>query len=224
MSLRNSSTSSSEARLPELDEIRRPMRDVLTVSAWVIGFLVGFEVAVNSLFPYPTDPRQPPSGRLVVYLDYGRSIEGKIRRLVGPTDETSGPLRKRRLDRRRRHRQAARQGFAQRRNARSRCTACRSPRRWGRPWPSWTQDHSPPLRGARGPSEPFLRLLPARPRRERTRRDTRGPRIERRGTGDQQRNDLAIRRAGTLHLPSVSIDTRRPGGTLAVCPDAWANA
>src|SRR5271157_1223059 len=92
MSLRNSSTSSSEARLPELDEIRRPMRDVLTVSAWVIGFLVGFEVTVNSLFPYPTDPRQPPSGRLVVYFDYGRSIEGKIRRLVGPTDETSGPL------------------------------------------------------------------------------------------------------------------------------------
>jgi hypothetical protein len=92
MSLRNSSTSSSEARLPELDEIRRPMRDVLTVSAWVLGFLVGFEVTVNSLFPHPTDPRQPPSGQLVVYFDYGRSIEGKIRRLVGPTDETSGPL------------------------------------------------------------------------------------------------------------------------------------
>ncbi len=91
MNQRNLSTSSFEAELSDVDEIRRPMWDVLAVSAWVLGFLVVFEVAVNILFPYPSDPRKRPSGRLVYYFDYGRSIEGKIRRLVGPTDETSGP-------------------------------------------------------------------------------------------------------------------------------------
>jgi hypothetical protein len=57
-----------------------------------LSFLIGFDVAVNFLYPHPTDPRQRPSGQLVTYFDYGRSIEGKIRRLIGPTDETSGPL------------------------------------------------------------------------------------------------------------------------------------
>ena len=221
MSLRNLSTSSSEARLPELDEIRRPMRDVLTVSAWVISFLVGFEVAV-SLLPHPTDPRQPPSSQLVVYFDYGRSIEGKIRRLVGPTDETSGPL--------------ASTGWIDGDDiAKQPDRASRSDgmlvsvygmsfsAKVGTAMTDLDPRITPTSRGARGPSEPFLRLLPAQPR-QRARRDIRGPRIERRGTGDQQRNDLAIRRAGTLHLPSVPIDTRRSGGTLAVSADAPQNA
>jgi hypothetical protein len=92
MSQRSSSTSSSEASLPEADEARHPIGEVLTVTGWTLVFLIGLDVAVNLLFPYPTDPRQPPSDQLVSYFDYGRSIEGKIRRLVGPTDETSGPL------------------------------------------------------------------------------------------------------------------------------------
>ena len=92
MSLRNSSTSSSDVGPPELDVGRSPIRDALAVSAWVLAFLIGFDVAVNFLYPYPTDPRQRPSGQLISYFDYGRSIEGKIRRLIGPTDETSGPL------------------------------------------------------------------------------------------------------------------------------------
>jgi hypothetical protein len=45
-------------------------------------------VALNKAFPYPQDPNRQPSS-LQAYFEYGRTIEGKLPRLVGPTDATS---------------------------------------------------------------------------------------------------------------------------------------
>ena len=47
---------------------------------------------VNRLFPLPSDPRVEAKSRLQVYFNYGWSVEAKLRREVGPTDETGAPL------------------------------------------------------------------------------------------------------------------------------------
>jgi hypothetical protein len=54
-------------------------------------FLIGMDATVNVLFPYPKDPQTIPSS-LERYFEYGRSVEGKLPRIVGPTDETTLPV------------------------------------------------------------------------------------------------------------------------------------
>ena len=54
-------------------------------------FLACMDAAVNLLFPYPQDPHAIPSS-LERYFEYGRSVEGKLPRIVGPTDETTAPI------------------------------------------------------------------------------------------------------------------------------------
>jgi hypothetical protein len=103
MNPHNSSTSSSEpgngvvgGTSGEMEApAARPggdLREALIVAAWTVLFLVAGDVAVNRLFPLPRDPRVAPKGRLQVYFNYGWSIEAKIRRAVGNTDETSSLL------------------------------------------------------------------------------------------------------------------------------------
>lgn len=74
--------------------LRREIREVIAVSAWVVVCLVALDVAVNMLFAYPKDPTSLDANSLAAYFDYGRSIEAKVRRLVGPTDSTSSPRAK----------------------------------------------------------------------------------------------------------------------------------
>jgi hypothetical protein len=95
MHLRSSSTSSSEAEFDQGDPLegrrRSEIRDLLAVCAWTFVFLTLIDITLNVAFPFPTDVHTPPS-RFQDYFDHGRSIEGKIRRMVGPTDETSAPV------------------------------------------------------------------------------------------------------------------------------------
>lgn len=67
------------------------IQDSVKTGLWFLFFLVLFDIAVNFLFPYPTNPRARP-GQLNLYFDYGRSIEGKIRRQIGATDESTASL------------------------------------------------------------------------------------------------------------------------------------
>ncbi len=67
-------------------------REAAIVTSWMLVFLVAADVTLNQLFPLPRDPRIEPKGRLQIYFNYGWSIEAKIRRAVGPTDETSAPI------------------------------------------------------------------------------------------------------------------------------------
>src|SRR4051812_8768728 len=95
MHLRSSSTSSSEAEFDTGDPLegrrRSEIRDLVSVSAWIVVFLIAIDITLNVSFAFPTDLHVRPS-RLQDYFDHGRSIEGKIRRMVGPTDETSAPI------------------------------------------------------------------------------------------------------------------------------------
>lgn len=63
----------------------------LKVVTWTFFFLILADVLINLLFPYPHGSKQPPNF-LQLYFEYGRSSEGKIRGMVGPTDETSAPI------------------------------------------------------------------------------------------------------------------------------------
>lgn len=70
----------------------KAIRKAVVTGLWILFFLVAFDVSINFLFPYPSDPRATPPGQLNVYFEYGRSVEGKLSRMVGPTDESSSPL------------------------------------------------------------------------------------------------------------------------------------
>jgi hypothetical protein len=58
---------------------------------WTIGALVLMDVAVDFAFRLPPDPRSEPSA-LQRYFDYGRSIEGKLRREVGSTPDQDAAI------------------------------------------------------------------------------------------------------------------------------------
>lgn len=92
MSRPSSSTSSSEAASPHPTRGRRRAREVVNVSLWTCVFLALLDVGVNLAFPYPRDPRIAPDSSLAVYFEYGRSLEGKLARMIGPTAGTSSPL------------------------------------------------------------------------------------------------------------------------------------
>ncbi len=81
----NSSTSPSNSAL------RHHWLDTSITTFWTIAFLVVIDVAVNLFFPYPSDVKKQPN-RLQQYFDYGRSTEGKLYRMTGPTEDTSAPI------------------------------------------------------------------------------------------------------------------------------------
>jgi hypothetical protein len=59
---------------------------------WILFFLFVFDVSINFLFPYPSNPQVTSPGQLNTYFEYGRSIEGKLSRMIGSTDESSASL------------------------------------------------------------------------------------------------------------------------------------
>lgn len=63
------------------------------IAGWAIAGLVTIDVAANWLFRYPQDVNTPPN-TVQRYFDYGRSTEGKLRRMFGPTRDSSAPITK----------------------------------------------------------------------------------------------------------------------------------
>lgn len=86
MRLLSSSTLSSDPRPG------KAIRKVVVTGLWILFFLVVFDVLINFLFPYPSEPHVTSAGQLNTYFEYGRSVEGKLSRMVGPTDESSSSL------------------------------------------------------------------------------------------------------------------------------------
>ena len=67
----------------------KPIRKAVVTGLWILFFLFVFDVSINFLFPYPSDPLITSPGQLNLYFEYGRSVEGKLSRMIGSTDETS---------------------------------------------------------------------------------------------------------------------------------------
>jgi len=79
----NSSTSNSDPA-PQ-----RGWRDLIMVAVWTVVCFAAIEIAINIAFKYPKEAHTTPPGFLTRYFDYGRSIEGKLSRMVGPDDAST---------------------------------------------------------------------------------------------------------------------------------------
>lgn len=89
MSRLSSSTSSSEPPAPLPTE--SPVRDVVVIALWMAATLGVLDAAINVVFAYPKDPKVEPS-RMRAFFEYGRSVEGKLARIVGSDDATAAPI------------------------------------------------------------------------------------------------------------------------------------
>lgn len=69
----------------------RARRDLVATALWMLGCLVAGDLALGTLFRMPDDPRRAPSPP-AQYLDFGNSIEAKLRRMVGRGDSTTAPV------------------------------------------------------------------------------------------------------------------------------------
>ncbi|NDJ17673.1 hypothetical protein [Myxacorys almedinensis] len=96
MRLHSSSTLSSKAKSSTTPSkpSRSPLQTVIITGLWTLCFLGLFDVAINRIFPYPTDPLAPRPSQLKTYFEYGRSIEGKLARMIGTDDRSSAVLAK----------------------------------------------------------------------------------------------------------------------------------
>lgn len=59
---------------------------------WVIIGLVVIDTLINVVFSYPSDPKILNPSRLQSYFDYGRSQEGKLRRMTRPDRTQTAPI------------------------------------------------------------------------------------------------------------------------------------
>ena len=73
MSQPNSSTFSSERA--GLNAMKAALRSLF----WILCGLAVIDILINVVFAYPSDPKATPSS-LQLYFDYGRSVEGRLRR------------------------------------------------------------------------------------------------------------------------------------------------
>lgn len=70
----------------------RPWRHTLVMLGWVALALIVIDVLINILFRYPSDPRDINPSRMALYFDYGRSTEGKLRRMTRPDPAKTAPI------------------------------------------------------------------------------------------------------------------------------------
>lgn len=59
---------------------------------WILFYLSLLDVGANVFFAYPEDPRNISPSPIQQYLEYGRSVEGKLARMTRQTDEESAPI------------------------------------------------------------------------------------------------------------------------------------
>jgi hypothetical protein len=81
----SSSTSNSNSSPVEAALTRQRM---LKAGLWAVFWLILIDVVINAFFAMPISPLTQPS-TLQKYFDYGRSVEGKIRRMIGESKNTT---------------------------------------------------------------------------------------------------------------------------------------
>lgn len=88
----SSSISSSKPGRPKRGDGRLSLRSsVAGALIWTLGALIFIDAAVGFACRMPADARKDPSS-FQQYFDYGTSIEGKLRRMVGRTPEEDAPI------------------------------------------------------------------------------------------------------------------------------------
>ena len=64
----------------------------LFLGAWVIIGLVVIDTLINVVFSYPSDPKVINPSQLRSYFDYGRSQDGKLRRMTRSDKTQTAPI------------------------------------------------------------------------------------------------------------------------------------
>jgi hypothetical protein len=64
----------------------------LATLAWTLLWLVVLDIVVNVAFSYPRDPKDLSPGALQLYFDYGRSMEGRLRRSTRADPAETAPI------------------------------------------------------------------------------------------------------------------------------------
>lgn len=92
----SSSISSSETPVDAAPETegKAPAggKDSLAMWGWALLWLVVIDFAVGALFAYPDDPKDINPSPLALYFDYGRSMEGRLRRATRADPAASAPI------------------------------------------------------------------------------------------------------------------------------------
>lgn len=68
------------------------IQETIKVTIGFIGAIAIIDSTINLLFPYPKDPQNTSPNALALYFDYGRSIEGKVKRQLGAKEENTAPI------------------------------------------------------------------------------------------------------------------------------------
>lgn len=66
--------------------------ECLRLIFWILIFLGAIDLMLNILFAYPQDPQVTKPHRLSLYFDYGRSTEGKLKRMTGDSPANTAPI------------------------------------------------------------------------------------------------------------------------------------
>src|ERR1041385_2381362 len=72
--------------------MRAYLKDAVVVVGWTALFLAAIDVVVNIAFAYPADPRNTSPSSMQLYFEYGRSAEGKLRRMIHESDDKTAPI------------------------------------------------------------------------------------------------------------------------------------
>lgn len=67
-------------------------RRALKLLAWILVGLACIDVFVGVVFAFPSDPRTIDPPRLALFFDYGRSTEGRLRRMVRADPAATAPI------------------------------------------------------------------------------------------------------------------------------------
>lgn len=74
-----------------MTDSRSARTDLVRTAAWTVGVLIALDLALGLVFRMPADPRTRPSA-LAQYFDFGRSLESKLRRMIGREDAQAAPV------------------------------------------------------------------------------------------------------------------------------------
>jgi hypothetical protein len=84
--VRNSSSISNSNSFPV--EVALTRHRMLMAGLWALCWLILIDVVISVFFAMPISPLTPP-GTLQKYFNYGQSVEGKIRQMIGETKNTT---------------------------------------------------------------------------------------------------------------------------------------
>jgi hypothetical protein len=73
-------------------QLTQRVKESIKLTTGLLGTIIILDILTNLLFPYPKDPQNTSPNKIALYFDYGRSIEGKVKRQLGINPEKSAPI------------------------------------------------------------------------------------------------------------------------------------